>query len=106
MNEIATIDASVFVSAFTPIEPFHAASKACLRQLREDDTQIIVPTLVIPEIAAALSRGQNKPDLGVAFAKKVAELPNNQLESKQGEVLALFFVQSEINLARWNCFRA
>lgn len=76
MNEITTIDASVFVSAFTPIEPFHAASKACLRQLQEYDTQIIVPTLVIPEIAAALAHGQNKPDLGLAFAKKVAEFPN------------------------------
>ena len=76
MNEITTIDASVFVSAFTPGEPFHAASKACLRQLREHDTQIIVPTLVIPEIAAALLRGQNKPDLGIAFAETVAEFPN------------------------------
>lgn len=76
MSEPVTIDASVFVSAFTPIEPFHAASKAFMRQARDENFQIIVPSLVLPEIAAALARGQNKPDLGVAFAEQVAQFPN------------------------------
>lgn len=81
MNEIITIDASVFVSAFIPGEPFHANSKVFMRQVQAGNLPIIVPTLVIPEIAAALSRGQNKPDLGIAFAEKVAEFPNLTLIS-------------------------
>jgi predicted nucleic acid-binding protein len=76
MNSAVTIDASVFVSAFTPIEPAHAASKIRMQRIRDSGTPIIVPSLVIPEIAAALARGQGKPDLGMAFAMQVASFPN------------------------------
>ena len=76
MNAPVTIDASVFVSAFTPIEPAHAASRAFMLSIRATDTPIIVPALLLPEIAAALARGQGKPELGVAFADEVASFPN------------------------------
>jgi predicted nucleic acid-binding protein len=81
MNSLVTIDASVFVSAFTPTEPAHAASKVRMRYFYDSGTPIIVPSLVIPEIAAALARGQGKPDLGIAFAEEVASLPNLTLVS-------------------------
>jgi predicted nucleic acid-binding protein len=81
MNNPVTIDASVFVSAFTPSEPEHPASKALMRNVQETKTAIIVPTLVIPEIAAAISRGQGKPDLGYSFAQEVSQLPNVTLVS-------------------------
>ncbi len=75
MSEAFTIDASVFVSAFTPSEPAHQASKALLRQIRQSDAALILPTLVIVEIAAAIGRGQGKPDLGYAFALEVDRFP-------------------------------
>ena len=37
---------------------------------------IIVPVLVLPEISAALSRGQGKPDLGKAFVQEIRNYPN------------------------------
>lgn len=75
MSEALTVDASVFVSAFTPSEPAHAASKAFLRQARQNAAALILPTLVIVEIAAAIGRGQGKPDLGYAFASEVGRFP-------------------------------
>lgn len=54
MNSPVTIDASVFVSAFTPSEQAHQASKAFMREVQESGIPIIVPTLLIP---AGLSLG-------------------------------------------------
>ena len=76
MNFPVTIDASVFVSAFTPSEQAHQASKAFMREARESGVPIIVPTLLIPEIAAAIGRGQGKSDLGYSFAIEVSQFPN------------------------------
>ena len=76
MNSPVTIDASVFVSAFTPSEEAHQTSKAFMREVRESGVPIIVPTQVIPEIAAAIRRGQDKPDLGYSFAIEVSQFPN------------------------------
>lgn len=76
MNLPVTIDASVFVSAFTPTEPAHQASKAFMMNIREQSVPIIVPILVLPEISAALSRGQGKPELGRAFVQELKSFPN------------------------------
>ena len=76
MNSPVTIDASVFVSAFTPTEPAHQPSKSFMFSLREQSIPIIVPVLVLPEISAALSRGQGKPDLGKAFVQELRNFPN------------------------------
>jgi predicted nucleic acid-binding protein len=76
MNSPVTIDASVFVSAFTPTEPAYPVSKAFMLNVRESAVPIIVPVLVLPEISAALSRGQGKPDLGLAFVQELRNFPN------------------------------
>lgn len=71
-----TIDASVFVSAFTPTEIAHQASKAFMMKIRNQGMPIIVPVLVLPEISAALARGQNKPELGKSFVQELKAFPN------------------------------
>lgn len=76
MNSPVTIDASVFVSAFTPTEPAHQASKAFMLKVREQSVPIIVPVLVLPEISAALARGQGKPELGLLFVQELRNFPN------------------------------
>ena len=76
MNSPLTIDASVFVSAFTPTEPAHQASKSFMLNVREQSIPIIIPVLVLPEISAALSRGQGKPELGKAFVQELRSFPN------------------------------
>jgi predicted nucleic acid-binding protein len=76
MNSPVTIDASVFVSAFTPTEPAHQTSKAFMLNVREQSIPIIVPVLVLPEISAALARGQGKPKLGLAFVQELRNFPS------------------------------
>ena len=76
MNSPVTIDASVFVSAFTPTEPGHQASKSFMLNVREQSIPIIVPVLVLPEISAALFRGQIKPELGKAFVEELSNFPS------------------------------
>lgn len=75
MNGPVTIDASVFVSAFTPSEPGHPASRALLLAIRQSGVSVLLPTLAIVEIAAAIGQGQRRPDLGYAFALEVGRLP-------------------------------
>lgn len=71
-----TIDASVFVSAFTPTESAHQISKAFMMSVREQSVPIIVPVLVLPETSAAIARGQGKPALGIAFANELKNFSN------------------------------
>jgi predicted nucleic acid-binding protein len=76
MNSLVTIDASVFVSAFSTAESAHRVSKAFMMRVRDASAPVIVPTLVLPEVAAAISRGQGKPELGIAFALELVNFPN------------------------------
>jgi len=76
MNSPVTVDASVFVSAFTPSEPAYQVSRAFMLGVREQSVPIIVPVLLLPEISAALSRGQGKPELGLAFVQELRNFPN------------------------------
>ncbi|MEW5829189.1 MAG: type II toxin-antitoxin system VapC family toxin [Chloroflexota bacterium] len=76
MNSSCTIDASVIVSAFSPAEAAHPASKAFLTRVRDEAAPMILPTLVLPELASAIARGQGKPDLGIAFAEELSHFPN------------------------------
>lgn len=89
MNRTVTIDASVFVSAFTPTEPAHQASKAFMLNVREQSIPILVPVLVLPEISAALSCGQGKPELAAAFVREIRNLPNTTFVDVDDAVAAL-----------------
>jgi predicted nucleic acid-binding protein len=71
-----TIDASVFINAFNLAEAGHDQSKRLLAVLQERTTPIIVPTLVLPEVAAAVARGQNDTDLARRFAIALGRLPH------------------------------
>ena len=71
-----TIDASVFLNAFIPFESGSEASKEILARLQSQSVPIIAPVLLIPEIAAAISRGQNNPELARQFAVTLQRLPH------------------------------
>lgn len=47
-----------------------------MQSVREQSVRIIVPVLILPEISAALSRGQGKPELGLAFVEELRNFPN------------------------------
>ena len=50
-----TIDTSVFVADLTPSETGHADSRALLDRPRADGTPLVLPALLLVELAGALS---------------------------------------------------
>ncbi len=70
-----TIDASVFVNAFNPYEPYYEVSRNLLSTLQKTAAPIIVPTLLLPEVAASISRGHNDAGLAQRFTATLQRLP-------------------------------
>lgn len=73
---VYTIDASVHINALNENEPESEASQAFLARLERDRLEMICPTLLVTEIAAALSRAFNDQEKGMEFALAVRNLPN------------------------------
>lgn len=71
-----TIDASVFVNAFNPHEEGHAESLAFLTAIQRTGDPIIVPTLVLPDIASAMARATNDGAGALQYANATAALPH------------------------------
>lgn len=76
MPGIYTVDASVFLNAFLANEPGHASSFRFLARLRDHAIPIVVPTLLLPEVAAAIARGQADAVLAQQFAAAIERLPH------------------------------
>jgi len=53
-----TLDASFFLNVFVPLEAGHPASRELFKLLQEISASIVVPTLVLPEVAGAASRNR------------------------------------------------
>jgi predicted nucleic acid-binding protein len=76
MATIYTVDASVFLNAFNPYEVGYEESHRLLARLQEQSVPIIVPTLLLPEVAAAVSRGREDASLAREFAAALSRLPH------------------------------
>jgi predicted nucleic acid-binding protein len=71
-----TVDASVFLNAFNPYEAGHEDSHRLLARLQEQAVPIIVPALLLPEVAATISRGREDESLARGFAAALERLPH------------------------------
>ena len=76
-----TVDASVFVNAFNLREAGHAASLRILSAIQDRAVPMIVPTLIIPEIAAAVARATGDHEAALDYAAAAAALPHLTLVS-------------------------
>jgi predicted nucleic acid-binding protein len=76
MASTYTVDASVFLNAFNPYEAGHEASHRFLAGLQEQAVPIIMPLLLLPEVAAAISRGREDEALAREFATALTHLPH------------------------------
>lgn len=90
-----TVDASVFLNAFNPGEVGHADSNRFLSLLQTRAIPTIAPTLLLPEVSAAISRGRQDANLARAFANTLSRLPHlvlvpldNVLAQQAAEVAA------------------
>ncbi|MBX0330038.1 PIN domain-containing protein [Oscillochloris sp. ZM17-4] len=71
-----TVDTSVWVNSSDTHEAGHEISRECLALLGQQGRHLVLPTLVLPEIAGAISRTRANATLGETFAAQVAALPN------------------------------
>jgi len=71
-----TIDASVLTNALNSREQGSQESQKFLARIEQENCEIICPTLLIPEVAAALSRALGDHKKGMAFALAVRDLPD------------------------------
>lgn len=76
MSVIYTLDASIFLSAFHSRDPQHDVSRRLLSWLRTGAAPIIVPTLLLPEVAAVLAQGRRDTDLVRHFTDALSRLPH------------------------------
>ena len=74
-----TIDVSVFLNAILADEASHAESSAFVLHVREAGAPIYEPTLLLPELAGAISRGRSDIALAQRFTAELTRLPNLQL---------------------------
>ena len=70
-----TIDTSVWVNAFDRSELGYQISRKFLTQVKQQNIPVFVPTLVLVEVAAAISRTRRRPEKAVAFARSIEVLP-------------------------------
>jgi predicted nucleic acid-binding protein len=76
MARVYTVDASVFLNAFNPREPGNESSRRLLDRIRRQGSPIVVPWLLLPEIAATVARGRGDAELAQRFAGAVGRLPS------------------------------
>ncbi len=76
---VYVVDASVFVADARPSEPFHADANTLLQFIANTQQVICAPTIVLPEIAAAITRGANNPDLAQRLVSVLRRLPHIQI---------------------------
>lgn len=79
------MDASVWVNAFDKREPGHLISRQFLDGLRVQALPILVPNLVLVEVAGAISRTRQAPEQAQAFAVALSQLPHVTVTALDGE---------------------
>lgn len=70
---MAVIDASVYIALINAHEPFHQGSWAWFEAARAAQEPIAAPTILLAEVAAALSRGVGSPQLAQRVVQQIQE---------------------------------
>lgn len=94
------VDASVWVNAFDQREPNFKTSWRFLQALHEQALPVVVPNLLLVEVAGAISRTRNEPVRAQEFATAVAQLPSVTLLPLDGKL-----AEEARNLAAQNGLR-
>lgn len=72
---VYTIDASIFGNALFVDEPGHVVSRDLLIAIQDADIPLVLPTLVLPEVAALVARRTGSPDNADRFVDTLRALP-------------------------------
>lgn len=70
------IDASIIVSSYFEREKFHKQAKKFLNELLFRKETILLPEIVMAEIASAIARGTRNSEYALNFCKELRKVPN------------------------------
>lgn len=76
MKNAVTVDASVFVNAFSSDENGSDESMNFLSQLSKDRVSLIQPPLFLPEVAASIARKQDDTDAALELERELKDFLN------------------------------
>lgn len=71
MKPPVTVDASVFVNAFSPAEEGSDDSFGFITRLKNEAIPLIQPTLFLPEVVASVARKKGDAELALNLAKEL-----------------------------------
>jgi predicted nucleic acid-binding protein len=71
-----TIDASVWINGYDATEPGHDISRQFRDELRARYLPVVLPTLVLTEVAGSLSRTRGDVARALAFVEALRRLPH------------------------------
>jgi predicted nucleic acid-binding protein len=74
-----TLDANIFVRDLDPYDPEHRACATLLEQLTQRSIPIVLPVLVLAEVAGSISRTRRDPFRGRLAAAAISAKANVQL---------------------------
>lgn len=73
------IDASVLVADAHPGEPHHPEARAFLRRVAVEKHPVYLPVIILPEVAAAISRGTAEPALARRLTAALQRIPHFEM---------------------------
>ena len=79
MNSPVTVDASVFVNAFSPTEEGSDQSLEFITRLRNEGIPIVQPTLFLPEVIASVARKKGSSELALELAQEFRKYSSQTL---------------------------
>ena len=94
------IDASVHVADARPQEPHHAEARALLARVTAAGRAVYLPTIVLAEVAAAISRGTGRSTLAqrlVAVLRRVPHFRFIPVDDALGLVAAELAAQQQLH---------
>ncbi len=81
-----TIDASVWINGFDQRELGYDYSRQLLESIRNKGVSIIIPNIVLAEVAGAISRTRKNPKQAIIFTEAMSKLPNVKLIPIDGQI--------------------
>jgi predicted nucleic acid-binding protein len=75
----AVVDASLWVARFVPQDAFHHSVRTWMDARRAEGTELLAPSLLLAEVAGALSRRTGDVSLAQRAADKLESLPGLRL---------------------------
>ena len=84
---MVVVDASVWVARLVPQDVFHQAASKWMAAQRAENTLLLSPALLLPEVAGAVSRRTNDAELAGGAVAALERLPGLRLiEMERGLV--------------------